>query len=448
MLRLRCLPFAVAAVVLLTAASAGAEVVVFRGFTLIDGRGGAPLPSAGMVVDDGRIRQIGRAADLQVPGGAEIVDLAGRFVMPGIVNLHGHLGNVRGLTQDSTFFTREHVESQLATYAAYGVTSVVTMGTEQALVFDLRAAQRSSRPRVARVFTAFRGLTNAGGYPTNLAGLKGVPFEVTTREDVRRAVAELASRGADLVKMWVEDHLGLERTPKFSRELMTAVVEESRRAEMKPVAHVFYLEDARHLAHAGAAGFVHGVRDRPVDDDLIDAMRKGNVWQAASTLSRELSMFAYADRPAFLDEPFFRRAMSEDAARTLKSPDYRKRVMGEPLYSRYPEFFETAKRNLKRLADAGVRYGLGTDSGPPARFQGAFEHLEMELMVEAGLTPLQVITAATRNGAEFLGVLPDLGTLEPGKWADLLVLRANPLDDIRNTRTLETVYIAGQRVVR
>lgn len=185
--------------------------------------------------------------------------------------------------------------------------------------------------------------------------MKGVPYEVATREDVRKAVAELASRGADLVKMWVEDHMGLEPTPRFPRELMTAVVEEARRARLKPVAHVFYLEDARHLAQVRAAALVHSVRDRPVDAELIRAMKDGGVWQAASTLSRELSMFAYADGAPFLDEPFFSRAIPSDAARTLKSAEYRKRVAAEPLFSRYPTFFETARQNLKRLADAGVR---------------------------------------------------------------------------------------------
>ena len=111
-----------------------------------------------------------------------------------------------------------------------------------------------------------------------------------------------------------------------------------------------------------------------------------------------------------------------------------------------PTFFETAGRNLKKLHDAGVRIGFGTDTGPPGRIQGFFEHWEMELMVQAGLTPMQVIQTASKNAAEYLGVSKDFGTLEKGKVADLIVLDKNPLDDIRNTRTIHAVYLGGQKL--
>ncbi len=156
-------------------------------------------------------------------------------------------------------------------------------------------------------------------------------------------------------------------------------------------------------------------------------------------------MFIYAHDAPFLNDPFFTRSVSKSVLDTLKSPAYQKKIAADPDFDRYRGFFETAKKNLKALADAGVRYGMGTDTGPPGRFPGYFEHWEMQLMVEAGLTPAQVITAATRSGAEFLHA-KDLGTLEPKKWADLIVLERNPLDDIKNTRTIEAVYIAGNRV--
>lgn len=421
-------------------------VTVFHGFTLIDGRGGPPVANATLAVRDGRIVWVGPGAGYRVPSGAEVQDLTGKFVMPGIVNLHGHVGNVVGLTQDPKHFTRENVERQLGLYAAYGVTSVLSMGTEQPLILDIRAEQRASRPAVARVFTALRGFTNDNGYPTNAPGMKGVPFEVSSREEIENAVAELASHEVDVVKVWVDDHMGQET--KIPMALATAVVEEAREAGLKPVAHVFYLEDAKALVEAGLAGLVHAVRDKPVDRELIEAMSARGAWQAASTLAREYSTYAYAEPPAFLDDRFFARAIPSDLVTELKSEAYRKRVASDPLFKRYPEFLRTAQQNLKRLADAGIRYGLGTDTGPPARFQGAFEHLELELMVEAGLTPAQAIIAATSSGAEFLGVAEDLGTLEEGKWADLIVLGTNPLEEIRNTRSIEAVYIAGNRVHR
>jgi imidazolonepropionase-like amidohydrolase len=126
---------------------------------------------------------------------------------------------------------------------------------------------------------------------------------------------------------------------------------------------------------------------------------------------------------------------------TLKTPG-QKAVPSDP---RFESALDIAKKNLKRIYDAGVKVGFGTDTGPPGRFPGFFEHLEMQLMAEAGLTPTQIIQTATRNSAEFLGA-KDLGTLETGKWADLIVLTKNPLDDIRNTRTIESVMIAGRKV--
>jgi imidazolonepropionase-like amidohydrolase len=179
---------------------------------------------------------------------------------------------------------------------------------------------------------------------------------------------------------------------------------------------------------------------------LIRLMKQHGTWQMTATLSREASLFAYAKPAPFLDDPFFTASMTPDVLATLKSPAYQQKIAADPELARYPEYLRTAQRNLKRLADAGVRYGFGTDSGPPARFAGYFEHWEAQLMVEAGLTPAQVIAAATRSAAEFLGAAKDLGSLEQGKWADFVVLKANPLTDIRNARSIEQVFIAGNPV--
>jgi imidazolonepropionase-like amidohydrolase len=214
---------------------------------------------------------------------------------------------------------------------------------------------------------------------------------------------------------------------------------------LRVTAHIFYLQDAKQLADYCVDSLAHSVRDKPVDQALIESMKKHGVWQLAATLSREASMFVYAGAPAFLSDPFFTRGVSPEVIRTLQSAEYRNTISSGPHFKEYPAFLETAKKNLKTLADAGVKYGFGTDTGPPGRFPGYFEHWEMELMVEAGLTPMQVLTAATRNAAEFLGA-KDLGTLERSKWADLIVLDRNPLDDIKNTRAISAVYIAGNRV--
>jgi imidazolonepropionase-like amidohydrolase len=182
-----------------------------------------------------------------------------------------------------------------------------------------------------------------------------------------------------------------------------------------------------------------------VDQELIDSMKRNNTWMAAATLTREVALSAYAKTAPFLSDPFFTRAVSPGVLSTLQNPDYQKKIASDPYFPRHAESLAVGMKNLKALADGGVKYGIGTDTGVPGRFQGYFEHMELEQMVQAGLTPMQVLVAATRSGAEFLNA-KDLGTLQTGKWADLIVLSRNPLNDIRNTRSITDVYIAGNKL--
>jgi imidazolonepropionase-like amidohydrolase len=350
------------------------------------------------------------------------------------------LGNVIDLVEDKKNFTRESVEKQLKTYASYGVTSVLSMGVDQDLIFQIRAEQRAGRPGMARVFTAGQGFKGKGGYP-DAPGLEGVPYEVTTPQEVERALSALAEKRVDIVKVWVDDHLGT--LPKISPALRQAIIAGAHKHGLKVAAHLFYLEDARQLVAAGLDALAHSVRDAPVDDALIAAMKQHGTWQIP-TLSREAALYVYAKPHPFLDDPFFTQSVSAGLLNLLKTT-YRKQVAADPNLAKYPVWFDTAKQNLKRLADAGVKIGFGTDTGPVGRFPGYFEHWEMEFMTDAGLTPQQTITAATRSSAEFLGA-KDLGTLEAGKWADLIVLNRNPLANIRNTRSIYAVWIAGNRV--
>lgn len=426
-------------VVFLFATACSAETIVLRNFTLIDGTGKPPVPNAALVVTDGRIRYAGPGAVAKVPADATTLDLSGKYVMPGIINLHGHIGNVIGLVQDPKNFTRANVEHNLKTYASYGVTSMISMGSDQDLSFQIRAEERAGRPQYTRLFTAGRGFTGKAGYPTSAPGMKGVPFEVENAAEVRKDVEWLADKKVDEVKIWVDDHFGKER--KIPMDLSKDIIQEAHKHGLKVGAHIFYLEDARGLVEAGLDGLAHSIRDKPVDDAMIALMKKKGAWQQAATLTREMSSFAFANPPAWLDDPFFKRSVTPDVIATLKTPG-QKAVASDP---RFQTAFEVAKKNLKRLVDAGVKVGFGTDTGPPGRFPGFFEHLEMQYMADAGLTPMQIIQMATRNSAEFLGA-KDLGTLENGKWADLIVLSKNPLDDIRNTRTIESVMIAGRKV--
>jgi len=418
-------------------------VRLLKGFTLIDGTGRPAAPNSAMIVDNGRITWVGRVADLKAPAGAETVDLTGKFVMPGIINLHGHLGNAVGLEQDPKLYTRASVENDLKTYASYGVTTMLSLGLDKDLIFDIRSQQRAGRPTMARVYTAGLGLVYKGGFGGGIS-LPGVPTPILGEvKDVEPAVAEQANKKVDIIKFWTDDNYGAVKRMPY--DIAKAIIDSAHKHGLRAIAHVFYLEDAKHLADDGIDAFAHSIRDKAVDSALIDSMKRHGTWLASPTLSREFALSSYSKTPAFASDPFFTRGIPADILKTIKSPEYQKKVAADPHLAQYPVKLDIEKKNLKALADAGVRYGMGTDTGVPGRFHGYFEHVELELMVEAGLTPMQVIMAATKSGAEFLRA-KDLGTLEPSKWADLIVLNADPLKDIKNTRTIQSVYIAGNKV--
>ena len=427
----------VLALLLSLAGSLRAEIKVFRDFTLIDGTGHAPVAHQAMIVNNGRIVWVGPLAQLKTPSGAQVVSFPGRYIIPGLIDDHVHLGAVIGLDQSAGNETEQNVEHDLRTYASYGVTTVQSLGTDKDFVLKMRDEQRASgRPHEARIFSAGQGMVFKGGY----GGLAGVTPSLADDAQARAAVDLQVSHHVDIVKLWMDTDLG--RSARMPYPMAQTIIDEAHKDGDRAVAHIFFLQDAKALAGFGLDGFAHSVRDQAVDQALIDTMKKHGTWQMAATLSREASIFVYGKGAPFLKDPFFTRSVPAATVRTLESPAYVDGVRSDPRFEDYQRFLAQAEVNLKKLADAGIPYGCGTDSGPPGRFPGYFLHWEMELMVEAGLTPMQAIQACTASNARFLHAA-GLGTLEPGKWGDFVVLGRNPLDDIRNTHSIEAVYIAG-----
>lgn len=429
----------IAAFLALTAlSSAEAATTVLTNFTLIDGTGRPPVPDAALAFEDGRIAWVGPRSQLKSPNGATVIDLGRKFVIPGLIDSHVHLGLVHDLTQDIKFYSRDLVEQQLRIYAAYGVTAVQVLGTDTDAIFGIRADQRKAQPEVARVYTSGQGLVFKGSY----GGVPGLNRPVANVAEARQAVDEQAAKGVDFIKLWVDDEFG-DLPSRMPPDISKAIIDQAHKHGLRAIAHIFYLENAKTLASQGVDGFAHSVRDVSVDRELIEAMKRHGTAQMAATLSREAS-FTYTKLP-FLDDPFFNRSITPAALAALASPERQQKLAAGKHFHQYKGVFDTATANTRREIEAGVSYGVGTDSGPSGRFAGHFLHWELQLMVQAGLTPLQALTAATGTNAKLIGA-KDLGTLERGKTADLVILNADPTSDIRNTRTIHAVYVGGNSV--
>ena len=394
----------------------------FVGARIIDGTGDAAIEEGVLVTRDGRIEAVGAVDAVEVPADAEQIDLGGRTIMPGLINAHGHVNNVRGL--GTVEYTEAQVEYQLGLYARYGVTTVFSLGGDGPEAMAVRDRQNGPDLQHARVYVAGDIVTGP------------------TPEAAREQVNAVADSGADVVKIRVDDNLGA--STKMTPDTYRAVAEASHERGLKLTAHLYYLADAKGLLEAGADLLAHSVRDTEVDDELITLLRDAGICYCP-TLMREVSTFVYETRPDWFDDPFFTNNVDPAVIAELETPERQERSRSRSAQT-YKAQLEVAKRNLKTLSDAGIPIAMGTDTGPAARFQGYFEHGELALMVESGLTPMQAIVASTSGAARCMEVDTDLGSIEAGKWADFMVLGANPLDDISNTHSLESVYIAGNPV--
>ena len=255
---------------------------------------------------------------------------------------------------------------------------------------------------------------------------------------------------ADFVKIRVDDNLGTSR--KMPQEVYEAVISEAHKHKLRVAAHLYYLDDARKLLAAGADLIAHSIRDqaggRGTGDDAQAAERLRLSDADARGLDVRLRTDARVLRRSVLHARVREDSRRSGGARGVEGPEASGDGEASTSAQQYKKALEMASRNLKCLQDAGVGIAFGTDTGPPARFQGYFEHMELELMVKAGLTPAQALTAATSGAADCMKVAGQLGALVPGAWADFVVLDKNPLEDIRNTRTIASVWVAGGALSR
>lgn len=417
------------------AQSQPARVTLFEGARLITGDGGVIADSA-FVVADNQFGQVGRKGEAIVPQGATRVDLTGKTVMPALVDAHVHMGYRKGLDFSQNNYTRENLTDILDRFAYYGVAAILEAGTSRSdLVYEMRA----NPPPGALFRTAGRGfgMPNAGpGGP-----MRDSAYGVTTEGQARQYVQELAAKKADLVKIWVDDRGGT--VEKLKPNLYRAIIDEAHKHGMKVFAHTTNLADAKDLLRAGLDGFAHMVRDRDVDDEMLALVKQRPNTFFQQTLWGERLSF-YASKPAWVDEPILRETFSQEEIRLLGAS------FAQPENAGARAQGATNLRNIAKLRAAGARFVLGTDTGgvTGGQYFGFGSHIELELLVSrGGLTPMEAILAGTRNAAQVLG-LDGLGAVAAGKSADFIVLDANPLDNIANTRRIDSVYLRGAEIPR
>ena len=414
--------------------------VLYEGARLITGDGGAAIERSAFLVENGRFTRVGRQGELQAPAGAARVDLTGKTVIPALIDAHSHIGYMKDLTSGPQNYTRENILDHMHRFAYFGVAASQAMGSDFGeLPFQLREELRAGKdPDAARFLTAGRGLAPLEEISPN--NMRHAAYVVTTVQGARADVQELAQRSVPLIKMWVDTRGGTIKT--LTPDLYGAILDEAHKHGMRVAVHATGKDDAKALLRAGIDVFAHMISD--VDEELLALFKQhpGTSILLALSAPRRVVSAPWIKPP----HPLILETVSPAQIKRLQ----------ERLASQTPEAARQAAdawdrlaRGVRLLAAAGVKIGVGTDGGGQTgdQFVGWTMHAELENMVAAGMTPAQVLVSATRNSAEILG-LTDLGTVAAGNSADFVVLDANPLDDITNTRRIAKVFLRGHEVDR
>jgi len=408
---------------------------------------GVDTVAQAIAIGGGAIVAVGTSAEIRARAGAgaRVIDLAGKTVIPTLISTHVHPGFQKGVTYVAANYTRDTVINDLNRALYFGISVVQSQGIERGdVLYRIRAEQGAGTLGGARLLVAGRGIGAPNAGP-GAAAYAGIAYEIITEAEARRAVEELAARDVDIVKIWVDDRSG--RAPSLSPALYRAVIDAAHQRDLRVNAHVFYHADAERLVAAGIDGLVHLVRDVEMSDALIAEIVERNVYVNANLSSPRRA--TQVGTPPWLTSgaPLLQLLTESVAPDVIAKMEAAFRQRDPQVAADAGERYAILERSLVKLSAAGAKLVLGADTGVEDHLFGLAEHLELQAMVDAGMTPAQVLVAATSRAAEYLR-LDDRGSLVPGKRADLLVLDASPLDDIVNTRRISRTFINGIEIDR
>lgn len=429
----------------LQAATHGA-VLAFEGATIIDGNGGQPISNAILLIDKDKILAVGKKNEVKIPQHARIINVSGKTIIPAFITAHSHLGLTKGLTLADTNNTPENVLSQLKQFAQFGIGAVTSLGRDKEFIFELRKQRNAGQlgHEYAYILTAGQGFGVPNGAPPKISGNQVDPvYRPQNADEVARDMQSLSQKSPDVVKVWVDNFY--HTVPKMKPRMYKEVIKKAHDHHLPVASHIYYLDDAKELVASGSNILEHSIRDKLVDAELIEAMKKNKV-AIVPTLQLDEAYFVFTESPAWMHDDFFLSALAPGVLEVLEGktsiPSYKPKLSEK-------EVLKIALKNINTLFRHGILVGLGTDSGARIeRIQGFSEHRELQLLVQAGLTNLEAIQVATSNSAKIMRVFDKMGSLESGKKANFIILNADPLENIKNTQSISSVWIDGQAVSR